>query len=54
MVIWSEFRKGQDKDDDHREDAPHFKRLVGKFTLIHYEIYHQRSNLVPKNHFDPP
>ena len=24
MVIWSEFRMGQYRDDDHREDAPHF------------------------------
>ena len=24
MVISSEFRIGQYKDDDHREDAPHF------------------------------
>ena len=23
-VIWSEFRMGQYRDDDHREDAPHF------------------------------
>ena len=27
MVIWSEFRMGQDRDDDHREDAPHFINL---------------------------
>ena len=24
MVIWSEFRLGKYRDDDHREDAPHF------------------------------
>ena len=24
MVIWSEFRLGEYRDDDHREDAPHF------------------------------
>ena len=24
MVIWSEFRLGQYRVDDHREDAPHF------------------------------
>ena len=24
MVIWSEFRMGKYRDDDHREDAPHF------------------------------
>ena len=24
MVIWSEFRMGQYRDDDHREDTPHF------------------------------
>ena len=23
-VIWSEFEMGQDRDDDHQEDAPHF------------------------------
>ena len=25
MVIWSEFRIEQLRDDDYREDAPHFK-----------------------------
>ena len=24
MVIWSEFRMGQYRHDDHREDAPYF------------------------------
>ena len=24
MVIWSEFRLGKYRDDDHREDTPHF------------------------------
>ena len=24
MVIWSKFRMGQYKDNDHREDTPHF------------------------------
>ena len=24
MFIWSEFRMGQYRDDDHREDAPQF------------------------------
>ena len=24
MVIWSEFRTGQCRDNDNREDAPHF------------------------------
>ena len=24
MVIWSEFCMGQDRDNDHREDASHF------------------------------
>ena len=28
MVIWSEFRMGQYRDDDHREDAPHFRSRV--------------------------
>ena len=27
MVIWSEFRMEQNRDDDHREDAPHFTIL---------------------------
>ena len=27
MVIWSEFRLGKYRDDDHREDAPHFSSL---------------------------
>jgi len=27
MVIWSEFRMGQYRDDDHNQDA-HFKRLT--------------------------
>ena len=26
----SEFRKGQYRDDDHREDAPHFMRSLSK------------------------
>ena len=30
MVISSEFRMGQYRDDDHREDAPHFT-----YSLIH-------------------
>ena len=30
MVIWSEFRVGQYKDDSHREDAPHFTYRVLK------------------------
>ena len=24
MVIWSEFRMGQHREDDHRENVPHF------------------------------
>ena len=28
MVIWSEFRMGQYRDDDHHEDAPYFKRVT--------------------------
>ena len=28
MVIWSEFRMGQYRHDDHREDAPHFSFLI--------------------------
>ena len=41
MVIWSEFRMGQDKDDDHREDAHHFiNRLYNMDHIIwSYELY---------------
>ena len=28
MVISSEFRMGQYRDDDHHEDAPYFKRVT--------------------------
>ena len=24
VIIWSEFRLGKYRDDNHREDAPHF------------------------------
>ena len=27
MVIWSEFRLGKYRDDDHREDAAHFSMI---------------------------
>ena len=48
MIIWSEFRMGQYRDDDHREDAPHFilfyhrKTLYPSFALqsIHYLFSH--------------
>ena len=30
MVIWSEFRLGQYRDDEHQLDAPHFI-LTGSF-----------------------
>ena len=30
MVISSEFRMGQYRDDDHREDAPHFMNPKAK------------------------
>ena len=32
MVIWSELRLGKYRDDDHREDAPHF-RMNGYFRF---------------------
>ena len=28
MVIWSEFGMGQDRDDNHRVDAPHFTKSI--------------------------
>ena len=31
VVIWSEFHKGQYRDDDHREDASHSMSWVLKF-----------------------
>ena len=35
MVISSEFRKGQHKDDDHREDALHFNaRFENHFICV--------------------
>ena len=34
MIISSEFRMGQYRDDDHREDAPHF--ILG-FLKVNYE-----------------
>ena len=36
MVIWSEFRLGKNRDDDHRKDAPYFsiqKYLQAKFLV---------------------
>ena len=29
MVIWSDFRIGQNRDDDHKEDTPHFIGSAG-------------------------
>ena len=33
MVIWSEFRMEQYRDDGHRDDTPHFNLPVLKLTL---------------------
>ena len=38
MIIWSEFHTGEYRDDDHREDAPHFSRLNSEtFQNFHLE-----------------
>ena len=37
MVIWSEFRLRQYRDNDYWEDAPHFttsKRFLSKISII--------------------
>ena len=34
MVIWSEFRIRQYRDDDHREDAPHFNKQSVMITIV--------------------
>ena len=40
MVIWSEFRMEQDRDDNHREDAHHFKKTIDDVILkVTYESY---------------
>ena len=40
MVIWSEFRMRQYRDDDHQEDAPHFSFWIivfeSKILFIQY------------------
>ena len=33
MVIWPEFRMRQYRENDHLEDAPHFK-ILGNVTLL--------------------
>ena len=40
MVISSDFRKGQLRDDDHREDAPHFTetRSLGRSLSWFLEV----------------
>ena len=35
VVIWSEFRLGQYRDDDHRDEASHFNII---FTLFLYSV----------------
>ena len=34
MVIWSEFRMGQYRHDDHREDAPHFIIISTPYSIL--------------------
>ena len=34
MVIWSEFRMGQYRDDDHREHAAHFSLAINKYPPL--------------------
>ena len=33
MVIWSEFRMGQKRDEDHRKDAPHFRLALQCYVI---------------------
>ena len=45
MVIWSEFRLGKYRDDDHREDASHF-------IIIHrVQFYRGYLRLILKIYF---
>ena len=44
IVIWPEFRMRQYRDDDHREDAPHFiNGIIGK-NIKMYSISMQMIN----------
>ena len=38
VVIWSEFRMGKYRDDDHREYAPYFTKNSNLFLLISLEV----------------
>ena len=40
MVIWSEFRMGQYRDDDHREDASHFIKSLSALTAHVTTVIH--------------
>ena len=53
MVIWPEFRMGRYRDDDHREDAPHFRTdyhwLCLIITYIANSISHHENNNINQN-----
>ena len=39
LVLSSDFRMGQHRDDDYQEDAPHFiKMCMGKNTNVTYRL----------------
>ena len=44
MVIWSEFRMGQYRNEDHREAAPHFiLTIMSAFGKLELENYFNNS-----------
>ena len=44
MIIWSEFRPRRFIDDDHQEDAPHFKSILDAVIDIMKDNVHQVIN----------
>ena len=46
MVIWSECRMGQYKDDDHREGAPYFSNRVS-YSLPRRRITAPSNTIAP-------
>ena len=51
MVIWSEFRSGWYRDDDHREDAPHFScsKFLRKIKLVWLNFHTEKGQVFLKN-----
>ena len=49
MVILSEFRMRQYRDDDHQEDAPHF--IMSRFIAAWYPIFSNSDMERPR---EPP